>query len=200
MTLTSETVGQDFDEIALTLDELLLKHIEYVATGGRHGKQLVIDNTDMRKGVSFAAQRLTAMKALRCTFGEMDLRGIELQGARFEECDFRKAQMQNGDLRGASFKKCIMNRANFSNAKMGALIIRKPDGVSQQLPCRFESAQLRQAIFSGTRLTDAVFTDADLTDADFTNCDLTRADFRGAKLENTNFENAILDHAQFDPK
>ena len=45
LTLTGETVGKDFAEIELTLDELLLTHTSWVASGGRQGRQLDLANT-----------------------------------------------------------------------------------------------------------------------------------------------------------
>lgn len=200
LTLTGEPVGQDIAEIEMTLDELVLRHIHWVATAGRNGKQMVMQETDMRKAGSLSAKKLTAIRANRCTFAEMDLRGIEMQGANLDESDFRKCLIGSGDLRGGSFRGCILNRADFSKSDLNPLTIKRADGGSYTLPCRFDKAALRHAIFAGARLMEASFAGADLTNADFNTCDLRKADFTGAVLDGTVFDGAILDEAVFDKK
>ncbi|MCK5554883.1 MAG: pentapeptide repeat-containing protein, partial [Alphaproteobacteria bacterium] len=71
LTLTVEPVGKDFAEVEMTLDELLLKHVAWVASGGRQGGQLDLTGMDMRKAPSLAARKLTAIKASQATFAEM---------------------------------------------------------------------------------------------------------------------------------
>lgn len=199
LTLTAETVGKDIEEFELTLDEMVLKHIEWVATAGRNGVQLVLSNVDMRKAGTLSAQRLTAIKAHNATFAEMDLRGIEMQAAGLDGSDFRKCRLGNSDLRGSRFTGCLMNRADFRLANLNPLTIRPRDGEAEyQLPCRFDSASMRYTNFSGARLMDASFVRADLTGAQFIDCDLRKADFTGAKLTGARFENAILDGSVFD--
>jgi uncharacterized protein YjbI with pentapeptide repeats len=74
LTLTDENAGPPIGEVELTLDELILRHTSWVASGGRQGKQLDLCGLDMRKGPSLAASRLTGLKASKTTFAEMDLR------------------------------------------------------------------------------------------------------------------------------
>lgn len=199
LTLTGDAVGDDIAEMDLTLDELVLKHTQWVATGGRQGVQLTLDTVDLRRGVELASKRLTAIRANKSTFAEMDLRGIEMQGANLDASDFRKCQMNKADLRGSRFRGCLFNRAILKGADFNPLAIRKRDGDGHyNLPCRFDNAWLRHADLSGARMMEAVFKDADLTSANFSDCDLRKADFRGAKLHNAQFENALLDDAQFD--
>lgn len=193
LTLTEETVGRDIEEYDLTLDEMVLGHINWVASGGRQGKQLILEKTDMRKGVNLSAKKLTAIRVVECTFAEMDLRGIEIQGANLEKSDFRKCKLNNADLRGSNFNRSIATRSSMINVNLDPLAFKKQDGVIYHMPCRFQYATLRHVVFSGSRIREADFTKADLTGADFSNCDLRRAIFTDAVIDNTNFDGAILD-------
>jgi uncharacterized protein YjbI with pentapeptide repeats len=198
LVLTGETIGKDVMEIPLTLDELIIKHTHWVATAGRQGKQLIMNEIDFRKGPKLGGQRLTAMRANKCTFAEMDLRGMELQGANMDDSDFRKSSMQSADLRGARFRGAMMGRVNLSRANMNPLILRKPDGVTYHIPCRMEQANLRHALFQGARMMEVRFEKCDLSGADFTDSDLRGAVFTGADLTGAIFESAILEDAVFD--
>lgn len=198
LTLTAEDKGKPVAEMPVTLDELILKHVHWVATMGRQGKQLALEEVDMRKGPKLGGQRFTAARANKCMFAEMDLRGIEMQGAHLDDSDFRKCLFQGADLRGARFRHAMMHRANFARANMNPLVLKKPDGVVYHFPCRLESASLRHAVFHGARLMEARFCKCDLHGAEFTDCDLRDADFSGADLKGATFENAILDGARFD--
>lgn len=197
LTLTNEVVGKDITEFELSLDEIVLRHLSWVGTGGRQGVQMSMERTDMRKGIALSSRQLTALRATNCTFAGMDLRGIEMQGAHLEGSDFRNAQMSSADLRGSSFSNMIGMRANFEKSNMDPLYFKKQDGVPYHLPCKFNASQLRHAGFRGARLRESVFTDADLTGCDFRDCDLRGADFRGAILTYALFEGALLEGADF---
>lgn len=197
LVLTGDTIGKDIGEYDLTLDELVLRHMSWVATAGRQGVQMTLEKTDMRKGAAMASRQMTALKAIHCTFAEMDLRGIEMQGAHLEGSDFRKAKLNNSDLRGSSFNNIIGMRANFAQSDMNPLYFKRDDGMSYALPCRFAGAQLRHAIFRGARLKESVFSDADLTGCDFRDCDLRKADFKGAILTYASFDGALIEGADF---
>jgi uncharacterized protein YjbI with pentapeptide repeats len=195
LTLTGEAKGEDIAEFDLTLDEMLLQHTAWLATGGRNGKQLILKKTDMRKGPALGGQRLTAIKAYETTFAEMDMRGVEAQGATFEGCDFRKCLIGSADLRGTNFSGSLFIRADLSKANFNPLSFKKADGSEYQIPCNFKKTLLRHAIFSGARLMNAVFAGADLCDADFRDCDLRKADFTGADVSGTRFDGAALEGA-----
>lgn len=200
LTLTGEPVGKDIAEHELTLDELVIRHINWVATGGKQGKQFDLHKTDMRKAGTLSAKRLTAVKATESTFAEMDLRGIEMQSAILDQSDFRKSLLSNADLRASSFKKGLFNRADLSNANLNPLSFKKPDGIQYNIPSRFDEASMRHVNFSGARLREVQFQGADLTEANFTDCDLRGAVFTGAILQGAVFDGAMLENAVFDPK
>jgi uncharacterized protein YjbI with pentapeptide repeats len=203
LTLTGEPVGKDFakyEEVGLTLDELLLKHTSWVASGGRQGTQLDLTGMDMRKGPPLTNKKLTAMKARQATFAEMDMRGIEIQSAQLEKSDFRKCLLQSADMRGSNFREAIFQRADLSNANLNPLTFKKPDGVEFNISCNFENASLRQAVLAGARIMEGKFKGADLTEADFSNCDLRNADFTGANITGAKFDGAATEGAVFDKK
>lgn len=198
LTLTEDSKGTDINEFDMTLDELILRHMTWVGSGGRQGKRLDLLEVDMRKGPTLAAKKLTAMRAVKTTFAEMDLRGIEMQSCVLEASDFRKCQMQNADLRGANMRSGLFNRTNLANANLNPLQFKRADGVEYRIPCTFDDAVMRYAVFTGARLMQASFRKADVCGADFSNCDLRGADFTGASLKRTQFDGAILDGAIFD--
>lgn len=200
LTLTGDKQGEDIMEFEMTLDEIILKHMSWVASGGRNGKQIVFNKIDMRNGPSLAAKRLTAAKATETTFAEMDLRGLEMQGAHLEKSDFRKCQMQNTDLRGSNFRETLFNWADLSKANLNPLSFKKQDGIEYHVPCNFEKASMRHVVFAGARLMEAKFKGADLSFADFTNCDLRKADFTSADTTGAKFDDAAIDGARFDKK
>jgi uncharacterized protein YjbI with pentapeptide repeats len=198
LTLMNEVKGQEFDEVEMSLDELVLRHTHWLATGGREGKQLDISNTDMRKAGILGGKKLTALKAINATFAEMNLNGIELQSAILDGSDFRKATFMRADLRGASFKNAIFNHAILTYADLTPLTIKRADGSEIMRPVHFEGGYFHHADFSNARLRSAQFQAADLAYAQFVNCDLREANFKGANLEKTIFTDSILDGALFD--
>ena len=193
LTLTGDTVGEDIEEFELTLDELIIMHMNWLTSGGKNGRQLVLENIDMRNFEGLSDKKLTALKATSSTFAEMTLNGIEMQSARMEKCDFRKSLLVTADLRGSNFSGGLFNRADLSKANLMPLKFKNADGTEYQIPCNFSDCAMRHAIFTDAKLTDAVFTNADLSKADFTNADLRGADFSGAFVNGANFEDAQMD-------
>ncbi len=199
LTLTGEPV-EHFAEVEMTLDELLLKHIAWMASGGKQGSKLDLTGMDMRKGPSLAARKLTALQAPQAIFADMDMRGVEMQGARLEKADFSKCLLQNADMRGCDLSDAILQHANLSKATLTPLTFKKRDGMEYHIPCNFKKANLRHATLTGARIMTGIFKDADLTASDFTGCDLRKADFTGAILTDAKFDGAMLDGTVFDPK
>lgn len=198
LTLTEDTRGTDITEFEMTLDELILRHMTWVASGGRQGKRMDLMEVDMRKGPSIAAKRLTAIRAVKTTFAEMDLRGLEMQSAVLEQSDFRKCLMANVDMRGANMKGSLFNRADLTQGNFNPLQFKKPDGTEYRIPCNFDQTVMRYAVLQGARLIQASFRGADVTHVDFRDCDLRQADFTGARVKGAKFDGAVLDGALFD--
>ena len=198
LSLMNDMKGKEFDEVEMSLDELILRHIHWLATGGREGKQLDVSETDMRKAGMLGGKKLTALKAMNATFAEMNLNGIELQSAILDGSDFRKATLLRSDLRGASFKKAIFNHAVLTHSDLTPLTIKRADGGELIRPVHFEGGYFHHTDFSNSRLRSAQFQGADLAYAQFINCDLRDANFTGANLEKTLFKDSILEGAAFD--
>lgn len=199
LTLVDNTQGQDFSEIDMTLDELVIRHMAWVASGGKSGKQLDVSNIDMRKAGSIAAKKLTALRAAKATFAGTNMAGVEMQSATLENSDFRKCVMTHVDLRGANLAGALLVRANASNGNFDPLVIKRPDGSDMTRVTSFQSANLTHGNFTGARMRQADFRGADLAHAVFENCDLRGADFTNAHLYQAVFKGAILTDAIFDP-
>ncbi|TVQ83110.1 MAG: pentapeptide repeat-containing protein [Micavibrio sp.] len=196
--LTDALAGHDFGEVELTLDEMLLRHTEWVASAGRNGKRLDLTDYDMRKIGSVSGLRLTAIKAVNTVFAGVVFAGAEVQSAVLDGSDFRKCDMRRIDLRASSLNGAVLNRADLRQARLNFLAFQK-DGVEKHTPCRLEGAWLRYADLTGASLREAVLTGADLSFADLTDCDLRGADLRGADLTGVVWNNTQTSDAVFDP-
>jgi len=198
LSLTDETIGSDFEEFDLTIDEIVERHTRWVATAGREGMRMDISDYDMRSLGNMTDLRLTAIRALSTVFSGMSLNHSELQSSKFDHSDLRKTTLNKTDLRGSSFKNALMDRASAQDANINALKFTKKDGSEHYIPCDFSDASMIGINFSRSQLNYAVFNGTNLSSADFSDCDLRHADFTGAQLENANFSNALLKDTIFD--
>tara|TARA_R110002124_G_scaffold251771_5_gene417036 strand:- start:1814 stop:3058 length:1245 start_codon:yes stop_codon:yes gene_type:complete len=196
--LTDDQSGRAYEEVALTLDEMVKKHTEWVSSAGRQGKQLNLSDYDMRNIRTLAGARLTAIKAMKTMFAGVNFTGTEMQSAILDGSDFRKCDMRSIDLRASSLKGALLNRADMRNANLSFLSFTQKDGNERHTPCNLEGAWLRYTDLSGAQLRGAILRNADLSHADLTDCDLRGTDFRGADLTQTIFEHAQTDGALFD--
>lgn len=198
LTLTDETVGSDFEEFDLTIDEIVERHTRWVATAGREGLRMNISDYDMRSLNNMTDLRLTAIRALNTVFSGMSLNHSELQSSKFDYSDLRKTTLNKTDLRGSSFKDTLMDRASAQDANINALKFTKQDGSEHYVPCDFSNASMVGINFSRSQMNYAVFNGTNLSSANFSDCDLRNADFTGAQLKNANFSNALLKDTVFD--
>lgn len=197
-TLLDDEQHEVFNEVELSLDELVEKHTQWVGSAGRHGEQMNLSNYDMRKLSSLAEKKLTAIVAEDTVFADMNLQSIGLQSAKVMCSDFRQSDMRHADCRGAQMNECIFVRANLQKSNFGPLLFKGSEGQERKVPCNLKGAIFRYADCRETDFRYANLKDADLTHADFSDCDLRYADFTGATLEATNFENALTLGAKFD--
>lgn len=100
---------------------------------------------------------------VRCYFGERDLTGVDLSGARLRDTRFLRADLSDANLSGI-------------------------DGFR----AKFVSSRLVGTKFDGARLTDSDFTKADLTNASLVKADLRRAKLFRAALNGANLTGARL--------
>ena len=75
-TLLDDEQHEVFDEIELSLDELVAKHVQWVGSAGKHGEQMNLSHYDMRKLGSLAEKKLTAIMSEDTIFADMNLRGL----------------------------------------------------------------------------------------------------------------------------
>ncbi len=112
----------------------------------------------------------------RCAFDGLDLRDVDLKGARLRDGTFFRADLSRSDLSEVSGF-----RAKFVNAVMREVKLYK--------------AKLSEADFTKADLTGASLADADLRRARFFDSILRNADFTGARLRGADFTRADLSGA-----
>jgi hypothetical protein len=103
-------------------------------------------------------------------------RRLELPGIDLGGVDLRDAHFENADLYGAKFSKALLNNAHFDRAIL-------------------YNADFTKAILAGTDLTEAVLVGADLTGAILNYAKLTRTNLTEAVLIGTELTGSDLDHA-----
>ena len=197
-TLMNESDTADFSEVELTVDELIDKHTQWVASAGQNGERMDLSKFDMRKIRSLAGKKLTAIVARGTVFADMNLQSVDIQSAKLDDANFRECDMRHIDMRGSSLKHAIFIRADMSSSNCGPLIFNKGQEDEKILSCNFEDAILRYTLCKDGDFRYANFKGADLTHTDFTGADLRNANFDGAILDEVILEDAQLKGAYFD--
>ena len=112
----------------------------------------------------------------RCIFDGLDLKGVDLSGARLRDGSFFRTDFSGSDLSKtnayrAKFVNAVLREVNLDGAKLSEGDFTKADlsGAS------FKGADLRRA-----RFFHAILRQVDLTGARLKGADLTRADLSGA--------------------
>lgn len=196
--VTEADMGNKLENLGKTLAELLEEHTLWVSTAGKVGRQLDLNDYDLRDVMDLRKFPLTAIAANGAIFIGQDLRQAEMQSGAFDRADFRDCDMGGSDLRGSSFKYGVFTRVNMKGAKLCPLEFRK-DGQESRLKrvdmsgsimkySNFESADLRDCILMGVDLTNSNLKGADLRRADLTGAILDGANLDGAKLDGTTIE------------
>lgn len=199
-TLLDDDQHEVFDEIELSLDELVEKHTKWVGSAGKLGEQMNLSHYDMRKLKTLSDKRLTAIMAEDTVFADMNLQSISLQSAKLARSDFRQSDLRHSDCRGAQMNEGIFIRAKMQKANFGPLIFKLANGTEKKMACNFSDAVLRHADCKESDFRYANFTGADLTHIDFTDCDLRYADFTDAIMDGAKMENALTTDAIFSDK
>jgi hypothetical protein len=115
--------------------------------------------------------------ALRPAMANLDLRGIDLDGA-----DLRRADLRGTRLEGATLVGALLDGAQLTEARL--------DGAS------LASVRMAGADLRGARLRDADLRVADLQGADLRSADLRGAMLFGADLTGSMLEGAVITEAQ----
>ena len=133
---------------------------------------------------------LSHVEIRKARLGRLDLRGVELDGARLIDVDLREARLEQARLNGV---RAI--RTSFQGALLTGGELKGAD---------FTQVSFRDAVLSGIVSFDlkirhcdlrrADFSQADLRDSHFYNSDLRGAVFEAAKLERAVFKRPRLEH------
>ena len=112
----------------------------------------------------------------RCAFDGLDLKDVDLSGARLRDGSFFRTDLSGADLSEtesyrAKFVNAVLQRTVFDGAKLYEADLTKADLTGASLI----GVDLRRA-----RLFRAILRDANLTGAQLKGADLTRADLSGA--------------------
>jgi uncharacterized protein YjbI with pentapeptide repeats len=99
----------------------------------------------------------------RCAMDGLDLREVNLAGARLRDGSYFRTDLSGGDLSG-----------------------------TESYRVKFVNAKLINVVFDGAKLFEADLTKADLTGASLVGVDLRRARLFRAKLRNANLTDALL--------
>lgn len=182
--LTDKPQGPTEVDLTEPLEDLLLKHTEWVASGGATGTRLDLSGFDLRTVSNLKRACLTMFKAERATFVTLDLTGGQLQAAELNGADLRAANFTDIDARGLHARGARLDGLNAYKARFAPVPVAGGITIKGDL----SKASLRYANFHS----------ADLTEMDFTDADLTHADFTSAKLEGVIWTRAKLSNAIFD--
>lgn len=162
-------------ELRLTtarLQPLIKAHKAWIASGGKDGVELVLNNSDLRF-------------AFLC---DADLQGVDLQdtnlnGAILCNSNLEKAKLRGCDFIGTNIRGARLRKANLQNARLYNSSFSHADLIE---------VNLERADLSGANLNSARLMEANLTYTNFVGADLTYADLSNAETQNTNFQLARL--------
>lgn len=137
---------------------------------------------------------------------DLNLQGIDLNGASlafadFESSDFSKASLRDAQLERASFRLANLEHADLTNASLPSIDMLKVVLTGANLRAAdlangsLEQCTARDATFILTDLSDATLLMADLTDSNLTGAKLMGANLEAANLRGTNLALANLSNA-----
>ncbi|MFO0982199.1 MAG: DUF2169 domain-containing protein [Planctomycetota bacterium] len=140
---------------------------------------------------------------VRLDLRELDLSGIVLREARFEDCVLAKSKLGAADLAGASFHRCSLAESNLSQANLATTALRFCDltksDFSQAVLSKtvLDDSDCSGALFEQTSLEEvsacrASFTKATFKGTIFRSCNFTQAQFSGASLEELSLGKSML--------
>ena len=154
------------------MEELFLKHKEWLDSEGQSGAQLILENEDM-KDVNIDGKLLHDAKFLECDFirkciTKTDFDNSLMCSSMFiysliRECNFRKADLQYADFKNAqilntSFAKTDLDEADFENATLtNSKLINACLYLTNFSNVRFKNIEFSGAMFEETVLSGSEF-------------------------------------------
>jgi uncharacterized protein YjbI with pentapeptide repeats len=152
------------------LEETLVRHGEWLNSGGTAGK--------------------------RADLSGQDLRLSELAGARLDHALLRATNLERADLAGASLQGADLRRALLGYANLDGAQLQQADLSHAAAPgARLRGANLGGALLNEARLDDALCEGADLAGVQARLASLKRADLSRAVLDEAHFEDVALTDA-----
>ncbi|MGC6475211.1 MAG: pentapeptide repeat-containing protein [Parvibaculales bacterium] len=154
-----------------------------------------------------------AARSKYLNFSRLDLRGLDLPGAKLQHAYIFHAKLQGANLKEANLQHANLDQTDLQHAVLSganlqhaALTYATLQGAylssanlqNTNLLATMTNANLWFADLRGARLLDASFENASLWHADFRGADLENVNFQGANLENVNFQGADLKNPNFE--
>jgi uncharacterized protein YjbI with pentapeptide repeats len=177
-TLSDKPNGRLIGELDASLEELLLRHREFIETSGATGAALDLSGFDLRTEGALTGACLTMMTARHAVFYGLDLSRAALQAARCAETDFRDCRFDGADMRGIVLSGAMLSGASMQGANLHELVIDN----ARRMQSDLSGASLRHADLRGVDLRGVLLAGADLSFANLTGADLTGVDLAGVKL------------------
>jgi uncharacterized protein YjbI with pentapeptide repeats len=148
----------------------------------------------LRQGVEAWNNWRNSNPYLRPDLREINLQGVDINGAYLAEADLSRVDFSGRDLSGAllheaDFTGAKFNGTNLRKAKLGRSILFRADLIKANL----EGAELQAADFRQAHLMGANLKKIYLGGVEFTAAALSRADFTGSILNATVFGENYLD-------
>ena len=149
-----------------TLAHLFEAHRIWVQTCGRMGKQICLDEQDLRH-LAFKDPMMSQSFLTVCRFSEVSFDQVDFYRSELYSCDFTGARFLNCD-----FCKATLDFSCFSDALF--------------IDCHFNRTDVYQGIFKNCMFRNCAFS----------GLNLMKADLQGAHFENIDFEDVYIDHSK----
>lgn len=154
------------------MEELFIKHKEWLESQGQNGTQLILDNADMTNA-KLNGKLLHEAKILECDFSNKCMAETDFENSLMCSSIFNYCTID-----GCNFRKSDLQYSEFKNAKI--------------MNTSFAKADLYEADFENATLSNSKMINACLYLANFSNVKFKNIDFSG-----TVFEETILVGAEF---
>ncbi|MBO3463028.1 pentapeptide repeat-containing protein [Aetokthonos hydrillicola Thurmond2011] len=146
-------------------------------------------DVDQAKGQQDSYKRFKALEEL-VELGEplnnIELKKVNLTGAKLYNANFTGANLTGANLTGAKLDNANLDNANLDNANLSGASLSRAN---------LSGASLSRANLSGANLSRANLSGANLSGANLDSASLSRANLSGANLDSANLDSASLSRA-----
>jgi uncharacterized protein YjbI with pentapeptide repeats len=127
---------------------------------------------------------------------KVNLPGIEIDSASFENSDMREANLEDAVLRSANLRWAALQGANLIHTDLSFSDMSNAGLTNAVLM----GARIRLADLTKTDMRQANLQNTDLGDSFLQSADLSDADLRGTNLKDVNLQGALLNNAKYNSK